>query len=489
MQMSQDPYSKRGETRSANRSNANSVEPYSTSRIPRGLLNLQCVAKAQFYNIFLYGIKMKIYNKGKIKEMDVYLDNQRDKFLWFSTKTKAFLIDLFFTSICLSEEAELANQSNKNLYFVVKQFEEEVVLMFDTEEEKKKYFNLFSVYIEELRRDDPKYSSYFSYMTKTFALDSIKNGKNFQSESDVLSISANLGLNNKAENKEVLDNLIRKHNVAKKKEIPFQCVMEYFQIMFCSRKMKPVFERYSKETLGEIKNDPSAILNPIMNIEEFKEFLRVEQKMTAPKIEEVTREFEDNLSFFDFCLFLYDEEYSCISQPPEEDENYPLTDYFCFSSHNTYLSGNQLTSDCKVSRYSDDLELGIKCVELDVHNDDSTPIVTHAIKGKGLCKPILFEDVIKEIDRFSEQIKLENNFHYPIILSIENHASDKNKEKMLNILTKYFSDTLFYMDGSETSFPTLAYLKGKILVKTSSKIEELKTFKKNTSESYKASGP
>ena len=58
-----------------------------------------------------------------------------------------------------------------------------------------------------------------------------------------------------------------------------------------------------------------------------------------------------------------------------------------------------------MSRYSDDLKVGIKCVELDIHNDGHTPIVTHAIKGAGLCKPILFEDVIKEIDRFSEQAR------------------------------------------------------------------------------------
>ena len=53
---------------------------------------------------------MKIYNKGKTKEMDVYLDNLREKLLWFSTKTKAFLIDLYFANICLSEEEELADK-------------------------------------------------------------------------------------------------------------------------------------------------------------------------------------------------------------------------------------------------------------------------------------------------------------------------------------------------------------------------------------------
>lgn len=76
------------------------------------------------------------------------------------------------------------------------------------------------------------------------------------------------------------------------------------------------------------------------------------------------------------------------------NENLPLTDYFCFSSHNTYLSGNQITSDCKISRYIEDLKKGIKCVELDVHNGGEEPVITHALKGKGFCKPITFRGTI-----------------------------------------------------------------------------------------------
>ena len=74
----------------------------------------------------------------------------------------------------------------------------------------------------------------------------------------------------------------------------------------------------------------------------------------------------------------------------EVNENLPLTDYFCFSSHNTYLSGNQLTSDSKIERYIEDLETGLKCVEIDVHNDGNVPIITHAFHDKSLCKPIDF---------------------------------------------------------------------------------------------------
>lgn len=33
---------------------------------------------------------------------------------------------------------------------------------------------------------------------------------------------------------------------------------------------------------------------------------------------------------------------------------------------------------------------GLKCVEIDVHNDGDTPIITHALRDKSLCKSINF---------------------------------------------------------------------------------------------------
>lgn len=40
---------------------------------------------------------------------------------------------------------------------------------------------------------------------------------------------------------------------------------------------------------------------------------------------------------------------------------------------------------------------------------------------------------------------------------------------MLNILLKYFNDDLYRVDENDEDFPSLEKLKGKIIVKTSSK--------------------
>ncbi|KAK9958816.1 hypothetical protein ABG768_010916 [Culter alburnus] len=262
---------------------------------------------------------------------------------------------------------------------------------------------------------------------------------------------------------------------AKDYVLDFQQFHKFYNLLIFENQ-KVLLEEFEKKPAAFTMSNTDRPESSLLPLSDFQNFLLSRQKETwaknLNKIQELMTIFIDDtmrktdypkFTAGEFLCFLFSKENSIWDEKFSEicplDMNNPLSHYWINSSHNTYLTGDQVRSVSSTEAYVRCLRLGCRCVELDCWDGPDEPVIFH---GRTMTSKIKFKDVVKAINDHAFITS-----EYPVVLSIEEHCEPKQQKVMAQMLKDVFQDKLLTepLDPEAEHLPSPNQLKGKIIIK------------------------
>ncbi|RXN24737.1 1-phosphatidylinositol 4,5-bisphosphate phosphodiesterase gamma-2 [Labeo rohita] len=238
---------------------------------------------------------------------------------------------------------------------------------------------------------------------------------------------------------------------AKKDVLDFEQFHKFYNLLMFENQ-KIILDEFKKESCAFILGNND---QPIQ-LADFQRFLLYHQReawannlnqvreLMTIFIDDTMRKTNDPaFTVEEFLSFLFSKENSIWDEKFSEicplDMNNPLSHYWINSSHNTYLTGDQLRMDC--------------------WNGPDEPVIYH---GRTMTSKIKFKDVVKAINDHAFATS-----EYPVVLSIEEHCDVKQQKMMAQVFKDVFQDKLLMepLEPEAEQLPSPTQLKGKIIIK------------------------
>ncbi|XP_065872355.1 phosphoinositide phospholipase C 6-like isoform X2 [Euphorbia lathyris] len=213
-----------------------------------------------------------------------------------------------------------------------------------------------------------------------------------------------------------------------------------------------------------------------MSVQQFRRFLVLHQDMGACTLADAQRIIVDTinrrhqesmrggdtLSLDDFFQFLLSDDLNGPIIPEvHHDMTAPLSHYFIYTGHNSYLTGNQLSSDCSEVPIIKALQRGVRVIELDLWPGSSKDEVL-VLHGRTLTTPVPLIKCLKSIKQYAFVTS-----PYPVIITLEDHLMRARQAKVAEMVTHTFGHMLYYPESDGlVQFPSPESLKHRIIIST-----------------------